>query len=68
MKKEILDISPRYIVNEKGQKTEVILDIMTFEKILEELEDLYLGQQAQKVLSEGEFLDFDEVNKKILKK
>ena len=68
MKKKVLDISPRYIVDSAGKKTEVILDILTFERMLESLEDLYFGLQAEKALDEGEFIDFDEANKKILKK
>lgn len=68
MKKEILEISPRYIVDSSGKKTEVILDVSTFERLLESLEDLHFGLQAEKTLKEGEFIDFDEANKKILKK
>ena len=65
---ETLEISPRYIVDSTGKKTEVILDISTFERMLESLEDLYFGLQAKQALQEGEFIDFDEANKKILKK
>jgi len=65
---ETLEISPRYIVDSTGKKTEVILDISTFERMLESLEDLYFGLQAEQALQEGEFIDFDEANKKILKK
>ena len=65
---ETLEISPHYIVDSSGKKTEVILDILTFERMLESLEDLYFGLQAEQVLQEGEFIDFDEANKKILKK
>ena len=67
MKKNILEISPRYIVDSTGKKTEVILDVSTFEKILESLEDLYFGLQAEKALQE-EYIDFDEANHEILKK
>ena len=68
MKKERLEIAPRYIIDSSGKKTEVILDISTFERMLENLEDLYFGLQAEQALREGEFIDFDEANKKILKK
>jgi hypothetical protein len=68
MKKHALEISPRYIIDSTGKKTEVVLDISTFEKMLESLEDLYFGLQAEKALEEGEFIDFNEANKKILKK
>lgn len=68
MKKIGLEISPRYIVDSYGKKIEVILDISTFEQLLEELEDLYFGLAAEQALAEGDFIDFDEANKKILKK
>lgn len=68
MKKNILEISPRYIVDSSGKKTEVVLDISTFEQMLESIEDLYFGLKAEQALAEGEFIDFDEANKKIIKK
>lgn len=68
MKKKVLEISPRYIVDSTGKKTAVVLDISTFEQMLEDLEDFYFGLQAEKALKEDEFVDFDEANKKILKK
>ncbi len=68
MKKHSLEISPRYIVDSSGKKTEVVLDISTFEKMLSSLEDMYLGIKAEQALQDGEFLDFDEANEKILKK
>ncbi len=68
MKKDAMDIEPRYIVDSTGKKIEVVLDISTFEKMVENLEDSHFGEQAERVLEEGEFIDFDEANKKILKK
>lgn len=68
MKKSGLEIYPKYIVDETGKKTEVVIDISTFEKMLEDLEDLYFSLEAEKVLECGEFVDFDEANKKVLKK
>ena len=67
MEKHELTISPRYIVNEHGEKVEVVLDIQTFEKIHAILEDVYFGLQAEKALAEGEFVDFDKANSKDLK-
>lgn len=63
MRKNELTISPRYIINEQGEKTEVVLDIQTFEKIHEILEDFYFGLKSEKALSEGKFIDFDNANK-----
>ena len=68
MKKDILRFSPKYIVDASGKRTEVVLDISTFNELLENLEDLYYVARAKKALAEGEFLDFDEANEKILKK
>jgi predicted DNA-binding protein len=67
MRKDVLKISPRYIVDSMGKKTEVILDISTFEQMLENLEDSYFSLQAEQALEKGEFIDFDEANKKIIK-
>ena len=68
MKKNMLQISPRYIVDDSGKKKEVILDIKIYEKLLEELEDYYLGLEADKAFKDGDFIDFFEVNKDIVKK
>lgn len=59
MKKYPLEISPRYIVDDLGKRTEVILDIPTFEQMLESLEDSYFGLRAEYALEEGKFIDFD---------
>jgi len=61
-------MEPRYIVDSTGKKVEVVLDLSTYEKMVENLEDSYFGEQAERALEEGEFIDFDEANKKILKK
>lgn len=68
MKRKSLEISPRYIVDDSGKKTEVILDVSTFEQMLEIVEDAYLGSKAKRAMGEGEFIDFDEANKKISKR
>lgn len=41
MKKPMIEISPKYIVDSTGKKTEAVLDITTFEQMLEYLEDIY---------------------------
>lgn len=40
----------RYIVDEKGKKTDVILSIETFDSLLQELEDLYDITEAEKII------------------
>lgn len=67
MKKEKLTIDPQYLINKSGKKTAVVLDIKTFESMLEYVEDEYFGKQAAKLLKEDhEVLDFRKANKKVL--
>lgn len=67
MKKEKLTINPQYLINKSGKKTAVMLDIKTFETLLEYVEDEYFGKQATKLLKEDyEVLDFRQANKKVL--
>ena len=68
MKKQFLEISPRFIVDDSGKKTEVVLDITTYEQMLEYLEDLYFGLKAKEAFQEDEYIDFHEANKDILNK
>jgi hypothetical protein len=62
-------ITPQYIIDKAGKKTGVILDILTFEKLLEEIEDLYFGSIAHKALQdEDEYITHEDVKKKISRK
>ena len=45
-------ITPQYIIDKAGKKTGVILDILAFEQLLEEIEDIYFGSIAHKALQE----------------
>jgi len=45
-------ITPQYIVDKAGKKTGVILDILVFEQLLKEIEDIYFGSIAHKALQE----------------
>ena len=55
MKTSVLDtIAPQYIIDSKGKKTSVVLDLKTFMAMVEELEDLYDIVQAEKILAKGE--------------
>lgn len=40
---------------------------MNWKKMLDDLEDFYFGLKAKQALEEGEFIDFELANKKILK-
>lgn len=68
MKKDSFKIKPHYIIDSSGKKQQVILDIKTFEQILEQLEDQYFTKEAKQILEENDFIDFDEANKDIIKK
>ena len=58
------DLKAQYIVDKKGQKTGVILDIKLFEALIEELEDLYDITQAEKVIEKkGEKYTLEEVER-----
>lgn len=54
MKTSVLtSVKPRYIIDMKGKKVEVVLDVKTFKLLIEELEDLYDVIQAEKILAKG---------------
>lgn len=66
MKPRSGDIPAQFIVDNAGKKTAVILDIKTFEKLLDELEDFYLGELAQAALKqEQEWISHDEVKQQL---
>ena len=69
MKTSVLaTIAPQYIVDSKGKKTSVVLDLKTFTSIVEELEDLYDIMQAEKILAKGEEEEgrtIDEIEKSL---
>ena len=72
MKPSVLNtIKPQYIVDSKGKRTGVLLDVKTFTLMLEELEDLYDIMQAEKILSKGEEEEgrtLEEIEKSLHKK
>ena len=54
MKTSILDtIAPEFIINDKGKKTKVVLDVKAFAAMVEELENLYDIIEAEKILAKG---------------
>jgi hypothetical protein len=71
MKKNMLKSEPRYIVDDSGKRREVIIDIKIYEKLMEQLEDYYLGIEAQKIKKSSkseDYVDFKHIYKDILKK
>lgn len=64
-----LDFQPQFIIDKAGNKTAVILDIKTFEKMQDELEDFYFGTLAEAALEKEEgFVSHDAVKRKVQKK
>jgi hypothetical protein len=62
-------ITPQYIIDKAGKKTGVILDILAFEQLVEEIEDIYFGSIAHKALQEeDEYITHTDVKKKIARK
>jgi hypothetical protein len=62
-------ITPQYIIDKAGKKTGVILDIFSFEQLLEEIEDIYFGSIAHKALQEeDDYITHADVKKKIARK
>lgn len=61
---QIAELSPQYIVDEKGKKTKIVIDLPQFEQFLEGIEDLYLAMRAQKTLeTETEFVTQEDLEK-----
>ncbi len=53
-KAPITPLTPQYIVDKTGKKKAVILDINSFENLLEEIEDIYFGSLAKLALEQEE--------------
>ena len=65
MKKQI-EVSPQFIVDPNGKKTAVIIDMITFEKLLDAAEDFYLGSLAEKAITEEtDWVTLDDWEKEI---
>ena len=60
-----LDTDVRYIVNDKGEKTEVVLPIELYEKLLDEIEEMQDIKDFDEAMEKGEWEDFDEVAKRL---
>ena len=59
-------LDARYIVNEKGRKTDVILSIKAFDSLLRELEDLYDIIEAEKIIKKkGKRYTLEEVERSL---
>ena len=55
----------RYIVNDKGEKTEVVLPIELYERLLDEVEELEDIKDFDEEMKKGEWEDFEKVTKRL---
>lgn len=62
------DIPTQFIIDETGKKTGVILDIETFQKLIDELEDFYLAALAQASMQDSDTISHDEVKERFAQK
>jgi PHD/YefM family antitoxin component YafN of YafNO toxin-antitoxin module len=60
-------MSARYVVDENGKRVSVILPIKEYERMVEELEDIRLYDEARAELERGEdeLIPFDQAVRKI---
>lgn len=57
----------QYLVDASGKKTAVVIDIKTFEKLLEEIEDIYFTALAEVALEkETEEISHKEAKRRLL--
>ena len=66
MKKNVIELKPRFVLDEQGNRVEVILDIQTYDQLVDHFEDHYLGKMAEEVLaseSKEDFMDLQAFRK-----
>jgi hypothetical protein len=57
--------SVRYIVNAQGKKTEVVLPIALYERMLELLEDVEDIRDAEEVMKNPKFVPWEEAERQL---
>ena len=55
----------RYIVNDKGEKTAVVLPIELYERLLDEVEELEDIKDFDEAMKKGEWEDFEKEAKRL---
>jgi len=63
VKKHIVKPEVRYIVNDKGEKTEVVLPIELYERLLERIEDAEDIQAVEELMAQPDFVSWEEAKK-----
>jgi hypothetical protein len=55
----------RYIVNDKGERTEVVLPIDLYERLLERIEDAEDIQAIEEAMKDPDFIPWEEAKKQL---
>jgi hypothetical protein len=55
----------RYIVNAQGKKTEAVLPISVYERLLEQVEDLEDIRAFDKAMKDPDFIPWEEAKKQL---
>lgn len=55
----------RYIVNAKGEKTEVVVPIELYERLIEELEELEDIRDFDEAMKDPDFIQWEEAKKQL---
>ncbi len=62
------NINPQYLVNDKGQRTAVLLSIKEYEHLMQRLEDLEdILEMDVAVRTETEFRDYQDIQADLIK-
>ena len=65
VKKRDLKSEVRYIVDDKGEKTEVVLPIELYEALLERIEDAEDIQAIEEAMKKPDFIPWEEAKKQL---
>ena len=70
-----MNIKEKYIVNEKGEKTGVVLDVKTYEWMLDIIDTYFCdraalkaARTAQKEIARGETIPFEDIKRELEKR
>ena len=55
----------RYIVNDKGERTEVVLPIELYERLIERIEDTEYIQAVEEAMKDPDFIPWEEAKKQL---
>ena len=64
-KQSSMETRVRYIVNAKGEKTEVVVPIELYERLIEELEELEDIRDFDEAMKDPDFIQWEEAKKQL---